>query len=52
MLSDTACAERAGTTGDSAASEAVPAAYPSALTGLRGAHQGAFEVAQALRDVR
>jgi putative NAD(P)-binding protein len=35
---------------EEAAPEKAPGYYPPALTGLRGSHEGAYEVAHALRD--
>lgn len=40
--------ESLGLSLDDVTSAAVP--YPPALTGLRGSHDGSFEVAHALRD--
>jgi len=39
-------------TGQDFAPEQAPGYYPPALTGMRGDHQGSFEVAHALRDRR
>jgi spermidine dehydrogenase len=42
--------EEAALAADSAAPQDLPGYYPPVLTGLRGSHPGAFEVAHHLRD--